>query len=130
MVEEHVAFANDGEKILLVAEWGGDRSNKGGVAQFRGMVSGISGHEPGWIKRAFDEVEILLGQTEGAEQGFPNFGRAVRIDLQPDGVSTAPFMKLTFDGFEEVGDFFAIDIELAIAGDAEMPKAEDFCAGE
>ena len=37
-------------------------------------------------------------------------------------------MKLTFHGFEQVGDFFPVNVELAIPSDAEMPVAQDFCA--
>ena len=50
--------------------------------------------------------------------------------FKADGVSLAPVMQLVLDRLEEVGDFLLLDVELAVAGDPEVPVTEDAGAWE
>jgi hypothetical protein len=59
-----------------------------------------------------------------------DFVGAAGFDLESDGVVFASVQEFTFNGFEEVGDFLFIDVELAVAGDTEEPATEDAGSGE
>ena len=71
------------------------------------------------IERAVDEVDVVLGQLENIEQHAPHVRRAAVLDLEPDGVAARALAQLVLDGAQQIFRFFLVDVEIAVARDAE-----------
>ena len=56
--------------------------------------------------------------------------RAIERSLQAHGRAVATLRELAFDGAQQVVDFFVVDEQIAVAGDAELPRAFDLHAAE
>ena len=128
MMQQDVALADGGEQILPAAQAGGHGGHEGRVAQLRRMVALIQQHQPGGVERALDEIQIIPGEIEGFEEQLADGFRAVVGDLQPDGVAPAALVELLLDGLEQVRRVLLVHIQLAVAGEAERPVAQDFRA--
>ena len=110
---------------------GRDGRDERRVAQFRRMVALIERHESRRIERAVDDIEISSLQLQRASRACADFGSGNPASISSRTAS--PLRRLcnsVLDRFEEVGDFLFVDVELAVARDAEMPIAENLCAGK
>ena len=88
------------------------------------------GDQAGGVDRAVDDEQIVLRQAQVFQKLGADFQRAAVFDLQPHGVAAAAVVQFVFHRLEQVGRFLLVNVKLAVAGDAEMPVAEDFRAGK
>ena len=130
MVQQDVPLADGGEQILLAPETRGGRRHKGRVAQLRRMVALVQGHQPRGVERAVNEIQILLVQPEGFEQRVAEILGALVVNFQAHRVALAAVVQLGLHRLEQIPRFLLVNIQLAVAGDAEGPVADDFGAGE
>ena len=56
--------------------------------------------------------------------------RAILVDFQPHRVALAPVVQFIFHRLEQAARVLFVKVKLAVARDAKMPVAEDFCAGK
>lgn len=94
------------------------------------MIALVDGHQADRIERSVNDVKIIFMEAECFEQLIADGHGTIAFDLEADGVAAAPVVEFVFDGFEEVGLFFFVYVELAIAGDPELPVASDDNAWE
>ena len=65
-----------------------------------------------------------------AQQRGADLGRTILFEFQPDRRAFAAVVEFILDRLEQIVRVFFVDVQPAVAGDPEMPVAEDPCAGE
>ncbi len=130
MMEEDVLTADGGEEIALVAERGGAGGDVRFEFEFGAVELGNDGEEADEIDRAIDLVEIFAFEFEDFEEAVGDADRAIGLDFQADRVAAVAVAQFGFDAAEEVFGFFLVDVEVAVAGDAELVSSAEFHAME
>ena len=87
-------------------------------------------HQTARIKRAVNGHQIVPTEAEVLQQQGANLQRASVLYLQADGLAVAAGARLDLDRFKQGGHDLFVGVKLAVAGDAEMPPAEDVRSGK
>ena len=75
-------------------------------------------------------VDVGRIQVERVHQELLDLGGRVGLDLQPHGRAAAALAHLFLDGLEQVLDLVVVDLDVAVARDAEDGIVFDLHAGE
>ena len=85
------------------------------------MIPFQNGHKATRSDRALDGVKVMGLEPQRGQQFPPDLLGAIGADLQPDGLSLAPIVQLGLHRHPHIGDLLLVDVEFAVAGDAEGP---------
>lgn len=129
VVEEDVVFAEGVEDVFGVAKGGGVDGGEGEVFKV-GAIEVAEAHEAEKIDGAVEAEDVFLGEVEVFAEGGEEDFADVAFDFEADGGTAAEVAEFFLDFFEEVFGFFLVDVEVAVAGDAEGVGADDAVAGE
>ena len=83
-------------------------------------------HQPREIDRTVVAVKIAMGQVEDLQKPVGDGIRAILLDFETDGSSTIHMAQLLLDGMEQILRLLLVDIEIAVARDAEQVGADHF----
>src|SRR5205085_3010601 len=70
-------------------------------------------------KRPTEPVKIGLLEVEKGKEQLAEIARAIRFDLEPNGLAATGATQLLFDGAQQVLRFFLVDVEVTVSRDAE-----------
>ena len=126
VVEEDVAGADDSKIIAAGRQDMGDDGDVGLVAQGCEGIDRGQRREVKEIERAVGDINVLFFQLENIEQSALHVGRAAMLDFEADGVAARTFAQFVLNGAQEIFRFLLVDIEIAVAGDAEAIDLLDF----
>jgi hypothetical protein len=79
---------------------------------------------------ALDVEDVLALQPDVVQQAVQQLVLYAVLDLKADGVAAAALVELFLDRLQQVLDFFLVDVEVAVARDAEGVGAHDLVARE
>ena len=83
----------------------------------------VNGKQAIEIHRSRDLIEIGARQTEVLEQVGGELIGAVVSGLEPHGRAVAALEKLAFERLHQVVDVLVVDVQIAVARDAELIAA-------
>src|SRR2546430_17390683 len=81
-------------------------------------------------ERAIELVEVCLLQIEKGEEQIAEVAWTIRFYFEPDGITTTGTPQFLFDCAKQIFRFFFVDVEIAVAGDAEGAHTVEDEAGE
>ena len=125
MVQQQIAPTQRLEDIGPLLKALDSGSHERNIPQFRGLIPFDDGHEPTRSDGPFDGVEVVGLEPQRGEQFASDLLGAIGRDLQPHGLPLAAVVQLGLHGQTDVGDLLLVDVELAVAGDAEQPPVVD-----
>src|SRR4249919_1862833 len=127
MVQQYVAFADDVEHRVQPAQYPGLERRE---LQFRSLHQVVHLDHAVEVDRAVDAVHGILGQVEILQQRAHDRLGALLGDLQADRAQVATAGEFVAQRQRDVVDFFLVDHQFGIAGNAELVGAFDLHAGE
>jgi len=129
VVQEDVALAQGGEDVFTVLERRAVDGGEGGELEV-GALDVDEALDAQEVERAFEPEDVFAGEVEVVAEGVVNGVGDALFDFEADGGAAAEVAQLGLDGLEEVFGFFLVDVEVAVAGDAEGVGAGQPVAGE
>src|SRR5438270_7936912 len=81
-------------------------------------------------KRAIELVEACLLQIEKGEEQIAEVAWAIRFYFETHGITTTGSPQFLLNRPQQVFRFFLVDVEIAVAGDAESVHAVEHQAGK
>ena len=129
VVQQHVAGGNHAEQVVLLQGGGlagGERREEqvGALDQLDDL--GIASQ----VDRAVDPVAVLFVQVEFLAQALGHFGADVGGHFQPHAMAPGALTQLVAEGAAQVGHFFLVHEQVAVAGEAERALRADGESGE
>ena len=92
------------------------------------MVAFVNFHQARRVQRAVDDVQVVFRQVQRAEERRTDLRRAILFQFKPHGRALAAIVQFVFNRLEQIVGVFFVDVQLAVARDAEMPVTKDICA--
>ena len=129
MMQQDVAFADVEKDVVFLSEADDGDGGEAFVFEVRAVEFGGDGHEPHEVERPIDAVDVLFFEVEDFAEAADEFFGDV-LHFEADGVAAVELAEFVFDGAQEVAGFFLVDVEVAVARDAEHVGAMDFDAVE
>ena len=130
MVQEDVALAHMVENVGLRLERDDRAGGEALVAQLRAVDLHRERHESREIQRTVDAVDILLLEVEDFEEPLLHMRGAVFFHFEAHGGAALHLAQFLLDGVEQVARLLLVDIEVAVARDAEEVSALDLHPAE
>ena len=130
VVEEDVALVEGGEDVLPGE---GNRARvrgEGRILQGGSVDEIVDAHQAQQIQRPVDTENVLAGQAEVVGEAVEGELVHAILDFQAHGGAAAQVAQLVLDALEEIFGLLLVDVEVAVAGDAEGEGAVDTVAGE
>ena len=129
VVQQHVAGGNHAEQVVLLQGGGlagGERREEqvGALDQLDDL--GIAPQ----VDRTVDPVAVLFVQVEFLAQALGHFGADVGGHFQPHAMAPGALTQLVAEGAAQVGHFFLVHEQVAVAGEAERTLRADGEPGE
>ncbi len=94
------------------------------------MIPRAHRHQTHRIERPIDPVHIALVQIEVVHQVVADLLRSGVVHLEAHRCTAPPVVQLLLDCAQEVAGVILVDVELAVARQAEMPVAQNLCSGK
>ena len=129
MVQQHVAGGNDAEQVVLL-----QGSRLAGRERREEQIGALDqlddlGIAP-QVDRTVDPVAVLFVQVEFLAQALGHFGADVGGHFQPHAMAPGALTQLVAEGAAQVGHFFLVHEQVAVAGEAERALRADGEPGE
>jgi hypothetical protein len=102
---------------------------EGGVFEV-GAVDGGEAHQAQEVEGAAETEDVFAGELKVSAEGFENIVLDGVLDFEADGGVAAEVAELFLDFLEDVVGFLVVDVEVAVAGDAEGAGVAEAVAGE
>ena len=80
------------------------------------------------VDRAIGAINLPILHLEVAAQPLDHLGVGVGLDFQANGVALAPVVQFGAHRLEQIARLFFLQIEIAVAGDAERGFGDDLVA--
>ena len=129
-MQEYVLFAHHLEDVRVRRQSGIARRLEDAVLEFREGVIRNERRQMRHRKGTVDLVEIHFAEIEKLEQQLAEIFRAIGFYFEPDGIAAAGTPQFLLDAAEKIVGFFLVDVEIAVARDAESVRAIEKQAGE
>ena len=123
-MQQDVALADVEEDVVLLAETDHGDGRESLVFEVRPVEFRGDGHQAQEIDRPLDAVDVFLFQIEDVAKPVGKLLRRV-LHLETDGVAAIEFAQFILDGTEQIARLFLVDVEVAVARDAEHVGAAD-----
>src|SRR5205823_7676829 len=119
MMQQNVLFAHDLENVGLRRQGRIGCGLERPILQLRESVVRHQWHEMRHRKRAIELVEVGLLQIEKSEEQIAEIRWTIRFHLEANGIAAAGTPQFLLNRAQQVFRFFFVDVEIAVAGDAE-----------
>ncbi len=119
VVNQDVALANMEENIALGIERHDGIGREALVPQVRPVNLESQRHEADEIQRSIDAKDVFLLETEDLQQAVDHVLRAILLHLDTDGGAAVHLAQFGLDGVEKVLRLLLVDVQVAVASDAE-----------
>src|SRR5665647_1524033 len=129
-MQQYIAFADHLENVGLLVDFLG---YAGGVArkfQVRALDRFRNLHQAHQIHQAIDLIQVILAETELAEQERRHFRRAIVGNFEAHAVTKLAMRELTLQGQTQILGVLIVERELAVTRYAELVATAYLHAGE
>ena len=130
VMQQHVLLADHGQQVGRSRDAARQARREDRVLQIRPLHQVVDRREAIEIHGSRDLVEIDLAERELPHQEGIEIRRTVARHLEANRRAITSMRELAFERAAQVVDFFVVDEQVAVAGDAELVAAEHVHAGE
>lgn len=123
MHQQYVLLADHAENVVGVHQQLGDRRGERRVLKLRVAVQAGNAEQAGEVDRAIDLVQLAFAEAELLEQVVRQVFRAGVGHLQAHGVAVTAREQLAAQGAGQVVDFFGVQRQVGVTGQAELVAA-------
>ena len=124
VVQQHVTGGNDAEEILFL-QAGGLAGRERRKQQVWPLDQLDDLRVAAQVDGTIDEVAVVLVQVEFLAQPLGHLGPGVGRHFQPHAMAPGTLAQLVAQGAAQVGHFFLVHEQVAVAGEAERALALD-----
>ncbi len=130
MVQQHVAVAQVGEHLVGVVPVHDAPRLRRWVLQLGMLDHRVQFEDPAHVDRAVAEVHVVGFEREGLQEAFDDVRMRAGVDLEADRLAATALDQFLLDRTHQVGALHLVDVEVAVAGDAERARMHDLEPGE
>ena len=124
MVQQHVALPDGVEQVVRVAEALGQPGREYRILEIRPRHQVVDGREAVEVDRPGHRIAVLRAEREMLQQEVDHCRRAVRRGLEPHRRAVAALREFALERAAQVVDFFVVDVQVAVARQAELIAAQ------